>query len=290
MSMRRSLAMTWMLAAFGVMLWGWISYAGPFRWAAEWQLEHFGSYQVKLTLFVPLMVLLIPVGLIGGWGPLASRRPITREQRTVNARRNARVMTVLGLVALAIGATAGGLGYQRMQRPLTQATLALVTGDETAPAADLVSVDAMARTDMIVGLEETVAGTKRHSRFVPLVAATWRPGEPIRFLLRTNQDAWIPPAGFPGPREMRLLRAGNPPFRMITQPSVLAWHDLPGVVRAEYEKARVPLAVRLAVVEQSESEVFAPYWMAAAGGGVVGLCLVLSGVIGGINARKAAAA
>ena len=38
----------------------WYSYTGLYRLAAEWQLEHFGAYWVKLTLMVPLFALLIP--------------------------------------------------------------------------------------------------------------------------------------------------------------------------------------------------------------------------------------
>jgi hypothetical protein len=288
MSIRRSLAMAWMAGAFAVMLWGWIAYAGPFRWAAEWQLEQFGYYEVRATLFLPLIVLLIPAGFIGGWGPMAKRPagpPVTRVAR---ARRNAAVIALVGVVALAIGAAAGLLGYHRAQQPLVRANVALVKGDETVPAADLVTLDAVARTDMIVTFSETSGGVTNRWSFVPLVAPAWRAGEPIRFLLKTNQDAWIPPAGFTGPREMHMLRGGNPPFRMMTEPSVLRARDLPGVVRAEYEKARVPFAPTVEVVEQSAGEVLAPYWMTAAGGGLVGLCLILAGLIGLANARKAA--
>ena len=57
MSVRRILAIIWSIVAFLVMLWGWIAFAGPYRWAAEWQVENFGSYQEKITLFGPLMVL-----------------------------------------------------------------------------------------------------------------------------------------------------------------------------------------------------------------------------------------
>src|SRR5262245_31067050 len=38
----------------------WYFYTGLYRVAAEWQLEHFGSYSGKLTIIVPLLILLIP--------------------------------------------------------------------------------------------------------------------------------------------------------------------------------------------------------------------------------------
>ncbi len=186
MSGRRIFAIAWALGAFVLMLWSWATCTGPYRWAAEWQLEHFGSYTEKITLFGPLIVLLIPAGFIGGWVPMVPPAVTTPEQRVANARRNARIIALLGVVALLIGAAGGGLGYLKMRTPLTRAALVLTTGSETAPDADLVTVSGIARTDLIVGFVETTAGSSHHWTFVPIVAPAWRSGEPIRFLLRTN--------------------------------------------------------------------------------------------------------
>ncbi len=85
-----------------------------------------------------------------------------------------------------------------------------------------------------------------------------------------------------------MLQHGTPPFRMITEPAVLKHHALPGIVQAEYEKARIPLDPSVAVAEQSDGEAYAPYWMPPFGGGLVGPFLLLAGLIGAINAGKAA--
>jgi hypothetical protein len=148
-----------------------------------------------------------------------------------------------------------------------------------------VKITAIARTDLITGYQETAGGVTHGWSFVPLVAPSWRAGEPIRFVLRTSQTAWLPPGGYP-----QMLRRGTPPFRLTTEPSVLKHHDLPGLIRTEYEKARIPLDPALAVIEQSPGEVYAPYWMTAAGGGLVGVCLLLAGLIGTLNARRSAPA
>ena len=290
MSVRRSLAIIWVIAAFAAMLWFWTTYSGPYRWFAEWQMQHFGSYELKITLFGPLIILMLPVGFLVGWGPLAATRVTTPADRVANARRNARTIALLGLVALAIGAVGGALGYVKLQKPLTHADLVLNTGTEVAPAADLVAVSAIARPDMIVVFEETAGGVTNRWSFVPLVAPVWRKADPIRFLLKTNQTAWMAPPGAGGTAMPHMLTSGNPPFRMITEPSVLAPHDLPGAVRAEYEKARIPLDPAVAVVEQSAAEVFTPYWITASLGGLVGVCLLLAGLIGVVNAGKAARA
>jgi hypothetical protein len=284
MPIRRIFAIIWSVGAFLVMLWCWATYSGPFRWAAEWQLEHFGSYEVKLTLFAPLLVLLIPAGFLGGWGPLLPRRPVTRAEQTTNAIRNARIIAALGGVALLIGAAGGALGYYKRQTPPTRANLMLASGTEPAPAADLVTITAIARPDLMTGYQETAGGVTNHWSFVPLVGTAWHPGEPIRFILKTNQTAWMAPGG----GMPRMLQPGNPPFRMVTEPSVLKHHELPGLIRAEYEKAHIPLDPSLAVVEQSAGEIYTPYWVTAALGGLMGLSLLLGGLIGAINARKAA--
>jgi hypothetical protein len=290
MQTRRILAIFWTVGAFLLMLWCWTTYSGPYLWAAEWQMAHFGSYQVKLTLFGPLIVLLLPAGFLAGWGPLLPAVAMSPAAKRANARRNARVIALLGVAALAIGLAGGLLGYQRMRKPPTSAELRLTTGAEVTPHADLVTITAIARPDLSVGYEETVAGTASRWSFVPLVAPDWKPGQPVRFILRTNQTAWMPPAGADGPRMPRMLSRGNPPFQMTTAPSVLSRFTLPGVVKAEYEKARIPLDPSVAVVEQSAGEMYAPYWMTAAGGALVGLCLLLGGLIGLVNAGKVARA
>ena len=287
MPVRRILALVWSIGAFLLMLWSWAFYTGPYLWAAEWQLEHFGAYRERLTFFVPLLVLLIPVGFIGGWGPLLPPSPAPAHALRDNARRNARIIALLGIVSLAVGAVAGGLGYQRLRTPPTHADLVLATGAEPVPDTDLARISGIARTDLIAGYQETTAGSVRSWIFVPLVAPGWRPGEPIRFLLKTNQTAWMPPPGSPDRGQVRMLQRDTPPFRMVTEPSVLKRYALPGIIQAQYDKARVPLDPAVRVAEQSVREVYAPYWIVATLGGLVGFCLLLASLLGWINAARA---
>jgi hypothetical protein len=51
-------------AACAYIFYEWYAYAGLYRLAAEWQLEQFGSYGLKLTLLFPLMVLLMPAAAL----------------------------------------------------------------------------------------------------------------------------------------------------------------------------------------------------------------------------------
>ena len=82
----------------------WITFSGPYRWFAEWQMQNFGSYELKITLFGPLIILMIPVGLLAGWGPLVAPRIPPPAVRAANARRNARTIALLGLGLAALGA------------------------------------------------------------------------------------------------------------------------------------------------------------------------------------------
>ncbi len=210
MFVRRTIAIGWSIGALILMLACWMTYSGPYRWAAEWQLKHFGSYEMKLTLFGPLIVLMLPAGFIGGWGPLERHATRTPALRVKSAQRNARIIAACGVMALLIGAAGGVLGYLKSQQSLSHAELRLINGTETAPVADLVTVTAIARPDLIVGYEETVAGSTSRWSFVPLVAQAWRPGQSIRFLLKTNQTAWMPPAGSSGSTVPHMLLSGNP--------------------------------------------------------------------------------
>jgi hypothetical protein len=43
----------------------WYSYSGPYRLIAEWQLETFGSFSIKLTFLGTLLALIMPVAIVG---------------------------------------------------------------------------------------------------------------------------------------------------------------------------------------------------------------------------------
>jgi len=51
-------------AACAYVFYEWYAYSGLYRLAAEWQLEHYGSYGLKLTLIVPLIVVLMPAAVL----------------------------------------------------------------------------------------------------------------------------------------------------------------------------------------------------------------------------------
>jgi hypothetical protein len=58
-----------------------------------------------------------------------------------------------------------------------------------------VTITGIARTEYIVEF-----GTKRDSttildRYIPLTPASWRPGQPLVYFMKTNATAYMPPGG-----------------------------------------------------------------------------------------------
>src|SRR4051812_41453320 len=82
----------------------WYAYAGLYRLAAEWQLEQFGSYGLKLTLLFPLMVLLMPAAV------LVTLTGMQDQMRGADAGPGSSAIFVL------LGRGAGGRGRCRLVR------------------------------------------------------------------------------------------------------------------------------------------------------------------------------
>jgi hypothetical protein len=283
MPTRRTLSMIWMVGSFAAAAWFWLSYSGPFRWAAEWQMDHLGQYEVKPTLVLILIVLLLPCGFLGRRSRPAGTAPVTPATDAASSARNARILVAIGAVACAICIVALALGFRRMETPLTRADLVLNTGEEAVPPVDLVSVTGIARTDMIVTFRESMGRTSpsREWKFVPLVPAGWQRNQPIRFILKTNQTAWFAPRG-----GIHALERNAPVFRITTEPAVLSAYELPGAVRARYERSNIPLASTVEVIEQSPEKIEEPYWITAAVSGVVYLALLPGGLIAWIRSKR----
>src|SRR5215475_20056 len=77
----------------------WYFYTGLYRVAAEWQLEHFGSYSGKLTIIVPLLILLIPGAV------LAQLFGVQDQLRSVGSGAGSPgTLALVGVAALAVAA------------------------------------------------------------------------------------------------------------------------------------------------------------------------------------------
>ena len=194
-NVRRSLAIIWIITAFLVMLWCWMSFSGPYRWFAEWQMQHFGSYELELTLFGPRNRPADPgrvSGRLGAAGGIAGHHSRRFGWRMPGATHT---IALLGLAALAVGAAGGGLGYLKLQTPLTHADLVLNAGTEVLPAADTVAVTAIA----LPRPDRQLRGNRRW-RHQPLdIRAAGRSGVAARRshpILAEDQPDRVEPAGW----------------------------------------------------------------------------------------------
>src|SRR5437899_5649699 len=111
-------------AACAYVFYEWYAYSGLYRLAAEWQLEHYGSYGLKLTLIVPLIVVLMPAAV------LVSLTGMQDQLRGAGSGvGSSATFALLGVVALAVAAGAGWYGYARSMETFDGESLDLSKGD-----------------------------------------------------------------------------------------------------------------------------------------------------------------
>jgi hypothetical protein len=244
------------------------SYTGIYKWLAEWQLAEFHSYNLRLTIAGAILLPALPVGLLAeifgipyrtGWRP--SNAPGARAPSHVSW------IAAIGALALVVAAGAFLLGYQKSTQPVVTETVDLALGKP--PQSDHVRMTAIARTDLIVKLEDR-SGLRF---YVPLTAPDWKRSDPLVYFLQTNVDAYVAPGG-----QILSLEAKTPPFR-ITQVGALVPDDLPGPVAESYRKHNVTLAATPMVLELAAGADLARYWIVAGVGALLGfVCLLVAGL------------
>jgi len=273
----------WLVGGAGYIGYAWITYSGLYRWAAEWEMAQFGSYEVEGTvigLFVALIGL--PAGLLSLLGK-AFGRPAVGAAVTgappAKRQVSGRTLALIGLAAIPVAAGSGWLGYHKSQQPV--AFEAVNLADHRAPQSTHVEMTGVAQTGLIVEWEETINGDKTTTTYLPLTAPDWQESQPITYFLRPTVNAIAAPDGY------HMIDANSEPFQ-LTQKGVLFSNDLPGAVRTEYEKHGLTLASPAYVLDTKEDAELEIYWEVAAGAGITALVLLLSAALMPIAQRRAA--
>ena len=252
-------------AVCAYVFYGWYSYTGLFRLTAEWQLEHYNVYSVKLTLIVPLLVLLIPSAV------LAKLLGVQDQMRSAGSGAGSSgLFALLGVAALAVAAGAGWYGYWKSTEKVEIESVDLSKGE--APRSAHVAITGVARTEYIVEFETKTAGTTRLDRYIPLTPATWRQGQPLVYFMKTNTTAYMPPGG----GKVFLLSQRTPAFQMTTEPGVLVSDGLPGPVGERYRKNNIALAAPPIVLNLSSSADVEPFFVTAGVGGILGFVMLVA--------------
>src|SRR5262249_48846916 len=147
-------------------------YSGLYRLAAEWQMDTFGSYEIKLTVVVVTAALILPGALVA---KLSGLKLNGLEPRAL--AKDARLMLAAGLV---LAAAAGGLGWYGYAIASEAAAFeAFDLSNDKAPPSRYVAMTGIAHTEYLVELETE----RRVDRYIPITAANWRPGDPLVYFI-----------------------------------------------------------------------------------------------------------
>lgn len=261
-------------AASAYIFYEWYSYTGLYRLAAEWQLEHYGSYQLKLTLIVPILVLLTPAAV------LVSLTGMRDQLRSAGRGSGSPAMfALLGALAVMVAGGAGWYGYVKSTETFDVESIDLSRGD--TPRSSHVTITGIARTEYTVEFGTKSSGTTL-DRYIPLTAATWRPGQPLVYFMKTNTTAYVPPGG----GGMMMLSPRTPAFQMTTQPGVLVRDGLPGPVGEHYRKNKLALASPPILLDLSYGADVKPFFITAGVSGVLGFVMLFAAGTAALRQRR----
>ena len=255
----------YVVAVGAYVVYGWYSYTGLYRFAAEWQLEHFGVYYLKLTLIVPLLILLIPGAV------LAKFLGVQDQLRSAGPGAGSPgIFALLGVVGLVVAAGAGWYGYEKSTEKVEFESLDLSKGD--TPKAEHVTITGVARTEYVVTFETKSNGVSILNRYIPLTPAAWRRGEPLVYFLKTNATAYLPPGG----GRMFEFSGKTPPFPITTQPGVLVRDGLPGPVGESYRKNNIAVASPPIMLDLASGADVQPFFVTAGVSGMLGFFMLVA--------------
>ena len=262
-------------AACAYIFYEWYAYIGLYRLAAEWQLEQFGSYGLKLTLIFPLVVLLIPAAV------LVSLTGMQDQLRGADAGAGSpAIFVLLGVVALAVAAGAGWYGCVKSTETVDVESLDLSKGD--TPRSTHVAITGIARTEYIIEFGTKTSGTTVLDRYIPLTPASWRPGQPLVYFMKTNTTAYVPPGG----GSILTLSPRTPAFQITTQPGVLVRDGLPGAVGEGYRKNNIAVASPPIVLDLSPGADLKPFFVTAGVSGVLSFFMLVAAGAAAVRQRR----
>jgi hypothetical protein len=259
----------------------WYTYSGPYRLIAEWQIETFGSFSIKLTLLGVILALIVPIAIVGRLlgGPNLMNQP----DRLAQAQSSPRLIALLGLLLLAAGAGAGWIGYQKSQETITYEPVDLTGGQ--LPSTQHVVLTGIARTEYLMQYETKRSGSSTTNTYFPLTSSSWRRGEPFVYFLKTNATAYMPEGGG---RTFAFSRT-TPPFKMTTQKALLISNGLPGPVGEAYRKNNIAMADPPIVLDVSPDADYATYIIAAIACVLGGFVSLFAGAMMAVRRRRAVA-
>jgi len=247
----------------------WYTYSGLYRLFAEWQMETFGAYDLKVTFAVLLLALMIPGALAGHLlGKPERPGPPNRWSRLASSPA---VAATLGVLAIGSAVAAGWIGYGKTQEKLEFEAVDLNAGQQ--PVSRHVIMTAIAQPDLALHLITKRSESTRTDAYVPLTSPTWRRGEPIVYFLKTAPE---------------LVEGKTVPFLTTTRPAVLLANGLPGPLLEIYRKHGIAVADPAIVIDSNPYAYTAVYFMVAFLAGFLGVGLLSAAINLAVRQRRGA--
>ena len=290
---RTQTTMLWLLriAAAGLLawiVWGWVNFAGPYRWAADLQLGWWGHYDEKLSVLLPLLGLMLAWGIVGRLFGVSDRllgpaRPRAAASQLTgpaliadSQRRSARLVIWLGLAFVAGGALAAGYGYLPHAQP-SLAALDITVHGQPPPQTDLVAFTGVAHRELTSVMIRKHNSIETRTAYTPITSQDWRPGQPITYFREQPGGA------------TSVMLGGKLGDILHLPMASLSRNDLPGLLREDYRKDGIVLDDPYYVVSAYDPERAAQdpliYGVIAA---FMGVMLMLAGAAIALLARRAA--
>ncbi|WP_046245531.1 hypothetical protein [Hymenobacter terrenus] len=267
-------AMVYLLGGAAYLAYGFATHTGLSGWLINWQMQHFDEADNSLTLvgcvlawvlsLVPMFYGLVRLNRSEGFTPTfpgqqpaagapAAMRGMATPVRTYQDQQNAlysrRGRTIAALVCVAVS------GAAFLYLTLAEAHLAAqsvysldLNTKATLPAeAELATVHGVLAANYGFVLEETKSGsTKSRTTYAPLLPANWKPGQPVRFVVKTKVPVY---QNFTTGRVFFLDSAQAFP---ATYDGRLSRNDLPTYVSQHYAGQRLTLATPYYMLDDSE--------------------------------------
>lgn len=272
----------WVILVVGYFAWEMHAYRGLYGWLAELQLAWFGKFDVGLTAIIPGAILAGPalatLGTRARW--LERAEALAGDPAAITARTR-RWSLVFAVLSALVAAGAYGWSTMLLDRTGQPARIDLAALGDAEPYGGAVIISGFAVPALTLTYREDI-GVGIENRFVPLTAKGAASG-PLRFFLKTNATAAILPG------QIGIGRYDDPegqPFRVETQVGVLIPNDLPGPVRAAFERGGVALADPYYVLDLTPEGERLPYYVAAGVASLLAVCLLVLAIAQTILIRR----
>jgi hypothetical protein len=190
------------------------------------------------------------------------------------------IFVLLSVVALAVAAGAGWYGYVKSTETVDVESLDLSKGD--TPRSTHVAITGIARTEYIIEFGKKTSSPTILDRYIPLTPASWRPGQPLVYFMKTNMTAYMPPGG----GGMLMLSPRTPAFQITTEPGVLVRDGLPGPVAEGYRKNNIAVASPPIVLDLSPGADLKPFFVTAGVSGILGFIMLASAGAAAMRQRR----